>query len=214
MTYSRIIVNHVPKTGGTTFLSALANGLAQVGFNKSHRVQIVDPCQDARTVIAGLPADHILVNGHYAFRDPSEKAPYEFWITTWRDPVSTFFSAWDYYRCARRRRLKLSAHDPLHREQILAIRQAQDFEHYLAEIESGQCVPFPKGWEPREGFDFVVRVDDLADDLARLGQLLDIPLEIPPRSLWNESRHTVDRERYAPLVRELLERYTWEGPLV
>ena len=210
MKIDRIIINHVPKTGGSTVVTAVTNAVGQWGWHKSKRVQIVEPCQDAREIIDSAPESMRVFSGHYAFRDPTVKRPGELWITTWRDPVAAAFSAWDYYRGARRRRISLEAHDPLHRAQIENIRAADTFEDYLLNAELAhwgqdpRTLPYPVGWEPSECFDWTISCTWMQADLDALGRHVGLKITMPDESSWNKSVWTFDRAKYGERMRAVM----------
>ena len=185
-----IVFHHVPKTGGTYVLRALAASLRHARARPLERLL---PVRFRRVGLTSRwPASRWLVDlcrlryhglsSHWAFH-PSRFNPrgFDFYFTWLRDPGEMFLSAWRYYRdigfdVEVSPRLRLT-------RQVELIRTASCLGEYLGRCEAGADF-FPCGAMDDldlGAFDFVGRCERMDEDLEVLMARLGLELRIPKR---------------------------------
>ena len=129
---------------------------------------------------------------------------------TYRNPVDSFFSAYDYFK-----HLETPAwHETrslLFKTQIAAIREADDFDQYLKLCESGLFKPYPWGnvIDPKDPrYDYIIRLEHNVEDLTRLCHDLGCEPVFPesrenPYKSMNQSKRITDRDFYRERVERL-----------
>ena len=196
MNFKRLFIHHLPKSGGTHLITAVANALPKKQY--SYRHQLGASPYPMRAMV--LTRDVSMVSSHdiQAYWDNAEL--FDRMIITVRDPVDMCMSAWEYYRQPPQMARDLTNYPMDLRRQIVGIRIYGSFEAYLEKCPYLYPDPLLDDGTPR--YDWCA---DPAACAARLSQDLGLPVQVPPEKYQNKTtQRTLDREHWRPIVAERL----------